>query len=64
MRVCVRVCVPACLPACLPACVPARGVQVRAEDQPPMDIGMMGKAMQMEMRVVVWDTQDTAPKDG
>ncbi len=38
--------------------------QVRAEDQPPMDIGMMGKAMQMEMRVVVWDTRDTAPKDG
>mmetsp|Transcript_74429 Transcript_74429/g.198907 ORF Transcript_74429/g.198907 Transcript_74429/m.198907 type:complete len:259 (+) Transcript_74429:1529-2305(+) len=38
--------------------------EVRAADQLPMDIGVLGKTLAMEMRLIVWDTLDTAPKDG
>ncbi len=37
--------------------------QNKAEENPIEDIQVLGKTLNMEMRVIVWNTRDTAPKD-
>jgi len=37
--------------------------QNKADDNPIEDIQVLGKTLTMEVRVIIWNTRDTAPKD-
>ena len=37
--------------------------QNKAEENPIEDIQVLGKTLSMELRIIIWNTLDTAPKD-